>query len=135
MDLKSLLLPEKEAEFPYPGCDGFVVTLAFISKEEMSKITKKCNNKVLDKKTRTMVDQFDAELFSKLYTKRVLKNWTGLKYKYLSKLLLADINDLSPEDELDFSEENALTLMLNSNDFDNWIFEVMSDLENFTKPD
>ena len=135
MDLKSLLLPEKQAEFDYPGCDGFKVTLAFISKEEMGKITKKCNNKVLDKKTRKMVDEFDAELFSKLYTKRVLKGWKGLKYKYLCKFLLADINDLNPEDELEFSEENALTLMLNSNDFDNWVFEMMSDLELFTNPD
>jgi hypothetical protein len=46
---------------------------------------------------------------------------------------LVDISSLDPEDELEFSQDNAETLMKNAGDFDTWVTEVTGDLENFTK--
>ena len=65
--------------------------------------------------------------------KAVIKGWTGLKYSYLEELLLVDISKLNPEDELPWSQENAETLMKNASDFDTWLTETVSELENFTK--
>ena len=37
----------------------------------------------------------------------------------------------SPSTELGFSEENALSLVTNSSEFDTWLNEVVFDLDNF----
>jgi hypothetical protein len=44
-----------------------------------------------------------------------------------------DISALDPNDELEYNQENAETLMKNAADFDTWVTEVTGDLENFTK--
>ena len=43
-----------------------------------------------------------------------------------------DISALDPEDELAFTLENSELLMRNASDFDTWVTETVSDLENFT---
>ena len=67
------------------------------------------------------------------YISAVIKNWTGLKYKYLEELLLVDTTGVDAEDCLEFTEENCEVLMKNSNDFDTWVTEQVGDLENFTE--
>ena len=46
-------------------------------------------------------------------------------------LLLVDLTGKDPEMEMDFTEENAQLLVENSSEFDNWLNEVVFDLENF----
>ena len=36
---------------------------------------------------------------------------------------------------MDYSEENAVVLVENSSEFDNWLNEVVFDLENFRSPE
>ena len=74
----------------------------------------------------------DEERFLIEYCKAVIKGWKGLKYKYLEELLLVDISALDPEDELAFTQDNSELLMKNASDFDTWVTETVSDLENFT---
>ena len=133
MDLKSMLLPEKTVTFDFPGCEGFKVDLAFLSKESNQAIYKKCQKTEFDTKTRTPVQKFDDDLFLQIYVGSVIKGWEGLKLKFLKQLVLVEVSPEQEEEELDFSEDNALSLMKNSVIFDNWISEVISDLGNFTK--
>ena len=56
-----------------------------------------------------------------------------LKVFLLRRASIVDISSLDPEDELEFSQDNAETLMKNAGDFDTWVTEVTGDLENFTK--
>ncbi len=132
MDLKTMLLPEKVVTFDFPGCPGFEVKLAFLSKESNQAIFKKCQVQKFDK-SRQPVTEFDDELFLQLYVKAVIKGWSGLKLKYLRELVLVEVPTSKEEEELEYSEDNALELMKNSTIFDNWISEVISDLGNFTK--
>ena len=76
---------------------------------------------------------FDEDKSLVEYVKAVIKGWKGLKYSYLEELLLVDISTLNPDDELEFNQDNAETLMKNASDFDTWVSEVTGDLENFTK--
>ena len=85
-----------------------------------------------NKKTRQPEEELDEERFLVEYCKAVIKGWKGLKYKYLEELLLVDISALDPEDELVFTQENSELLMRNASDFDTWVTETVSDLENFT---
>jgi len=133
ISLASLLTPSKTVTVDYPTLNGFSVDLCYLAREELIKLRSRCVSQKLNRKTRAFEETLDEDKFLTEYCKAVIKGWKGLKYKYLEELLLVDISGLKPEDELDFSVENAETLMKNGADFDTWVTEVTGDLENFTK--
>lgn len=133
ISLKSLLTPSKTVEFDYPGLDGFKVKLCYLSREELVKLRNRCVSQVFNKKTRQFEEKIDDDKFLKEYTSGVIKDWSGLKLKFLKHLLL--VNEVEDEEyELPFNEENVEILMKNSGDFDQWVTEMVGDLENFTTP-
>ena len=133
VSLSSLLTPSKTVTVDYPGMNGFTVDLCYLAREELIKLRNRCLSQKFNRKTRAFDDQLDEDKFLIEYVKAVIKGWKGLKYSYLEELLLVDISSLDPEDELEFSQDNAQTLMKNAGDFDTWVTEVTGDLENFTK--
>lgn len=80
-----------------------------------------------------MVEDLDEEKFVVQFSKATIKNWKGLKLKYLEDILLVDISSQDPEDELGYDSEQAEVLVSNSTEFDNWINEVVFDLANFRR--
>jgi len=132
VSLKSLLTPSKTVDIDYPGYADFTVSLCYLSREELVKLRNKCLKQKFNKKTRAFEETMDEDLFLTEYVKAVIKGWTGLKYEYVSQLLLIDTSTVDLQDELVYSQENAEILMKNSNDFDTWVTEVVGDLENFT---
>ena len=134
MELKSLLVDQKtvSVEYPDPDLEGFIVDVAYISRETLQKIRNKCLVSKFDKRSHQLKEEVDDKLFLKLYVEQVISGWKGLKMKYLESLLPVEIPDNSPE-ELEYTEENALTLMQNSVIFDQWITGVVSDLNSFRK--
>lgn len=131
LSLKSLLVPSKSIEVEYPGMPGFTVSLAFLSRETVINIRKRATKTTF--KNRQAQEELNDELFLQLYVENAVKGWTGLKIRYLEQLAPVDVSKLDPEDELNYSAENALYLMKNSSDFDSFISEQVSDLGNFSK--
>lgn len=132
ISLASLMTPSKTVTIDFPGHIGMSVDLCYLAREELVKLRKRCVTTKFNKKTRQPEEELDEERFLVEYCKAVIKGWTGLKYKYLEELLLVDISALDPEDELMFTLENSELLMRNASDFDTWVTETVSDLENFT---
>ena len=133
ISLASLLTPSKTVSVDYPGMSGFSVDLCYLAREELVKLRNRCVSQKFNRKTRGFEESLDEDKFLVEYVKAVIKGWKGLKYSYLEELLLVDISALNPEDELEFNQDNAETLMKNASDFDTWVSEVTGDLENFTK--
>jgi len=133
VSLASLLTPSKTVSIDFPGMEGFTVDLCYLAREELIKLRNKSITQKFNKKTRAFEDSLDENKFLVEYVKAIIKGWKGLKYSYLEELLLVDISSLDPDDELEFSQENAETLMKNASDFDSWVNETTGDLENFTK--
>jgi hypothetical protein len=131
LSLKTLLVPSKSIEVEYPGMPGFKISLAFLSRETLVNIRKKATKTTF--KNRQPHEELNDELFLQLYVENAVKGWTGLKIKYLEQLAPVDVSKLDPEDELNYTSENALYLMRNSNDFDSFISEQVGDLGNFSK--
>lgn len=131
LSLKSLLVPSKTVEADYPGLTGFKVQLTFLSRETLLNIRKKATKTTY--KNRQPVEELDDALFLQLYTKNSVKGWKGLKLAYLEQLAPVDISGQDPDDELPFSEENALFLMKASSNFDAFVSETVTELSNFTK--
>lgn len=132
VSLKTLLTPSKTVSISYPEFEDFVVDLTYLAREELVKLRNRSLSQKFNKKTRGFDEQLDEDKFLVEYCGAVIKGWKGLKYKFLKNLLLINTDGLDLEDELQFSQENAQTLMRNSSDFDTWITETVGDLENFT---
>lgn len=131
MDLKSLVVDSKEVWMDFPGMPGFEVKVANISRQELVKLHKSCEVQKFDRKARTVINTVDNEKFAKVFTDATVKGWKGLKLEYLEGLLLVDLTGQNPEDCLPFTEENAELLVSQSQEFDQWLNEVVFDLDNF----
>ena len=132
VSLASLMTPSKTVTIDFPGYKGMTVDLCYLAREELVNLRKKCVTNKFSKKTRQPEEILDEDKFLVEYCKAVIKNWSGLKYRYLEELLLVDISDLDSEDALLYTQDNAELLMKNSGDFDTWVTETVSELENFT---
>jgi hypothetical protein len=132
VSLASLMTPSKTVTIDFPGHIGMTVDLCYLAREELVKLRKRCVTTKFNKKTRQPEEELDEERFLVEYCKAVIKGWSGLKYKYLEELLLVDVSALDPDDELPFTQDNSELLMRNAGDFDTWVTETVSALENFT---
>ena len=133
ISISSLVLPNKEVEFDFPGCDGFSVTLNYMGRPEIQKLLKKCTTIKFDPKTRQPIEKVDEDKFIELFSSEVLKGWKGLKVSYLNNLVLVDTSEVSPNTIVSYNTENAVSLMRESSVFVDWVNAQLEDLENFTK--
>ena len=131
MELKSLLVDSKTAWVDFPGMDGFEVELANLSRKELVNLRKRCTINKFDRKTRMFNEELDETKFVTEFSGATVKGWKGLKLKYLEDLILVDLKGQDKESEMPYSKENAEVLVENSSEFDNWLNEVVFDLENF----
>ena len=134
VSLASLMTPSKTVSVDFPGYSGFSVDLCYLAREELVKLRKRCISTKWNKKTHQPEEDLDEEKFIVEYTKAVIKGWKGLKYRYLEELLLVDVGELDPDDELPWTSDNAELLMKNATSFDTWVTEAVGDLEHFTGP-
>jgi len=131
MELKNLLVDSKTTWVEFPGLDNFEVELANLSRKELVALRKRCTEQKFNRKTRAFEEALNDEKFIKEFTSATVKGWKGLKLEYLEDLLLVDLKDKDPSLELEYSIDNAESLVENSNEFDNWLNEVVFDLDNF----
>ncbi len=131
MELKNLLVSSKTTWVEFPGLDGFEVELANLSRKELLNVRKRCTENKFNRKTRGFEESLNDEKFVKEFTEATVKNWKGLQLTYLEDLLLVDLKNQDPKTELPYSDENAQQLVENSSEFDNWLNEVVFDLDNF----
>lgn len=131
MNLKDLMVDTKSAWIDFPGMKGFEVEVTHLSRSELTKLRKRCITHKFDRSTRQQVEHLDEEKFVDQFTKAVITNWSGLKLKYLEELLPVDLSNADPEEELAYSPDNAKELVSGSTEFDQWLNEVVFDLQNF----
>ena len=131
LSLKNILVPSKAIDVEYPGMPGFKVSVAYLSREVLLKIRKNTTKSVF--KGRQVVEEPNDEAFLEQYVEAAIKGWSGFKLRYVEQLAPLDISAQDKDAELEYSKENALMLMKNSSDFDNYITSVVSDLGKFSK--
>lgn len=131
MDLKKLMVDSKSAWVDFPGLDGFSVEVVNLSRKELTNLRKRCTAQKFDRKTRQLMETIDEEKFVKEFTAATVKNWKGLKLEHLETLLLIDTEGQDPNGEVEYSLDNAETLVSSSTEFDTWLNEVVFDLDNF----
>jgi len=131
MELKKLMVDTKSVWVDFTGIDGFSVEVVNLSRKELTSLRKKCTTTKFNRRTRQPEENLDEDKFVTEFSNASIKNWKGLTLEKLQDLLLIDIGDQDPKNELEYSQENAETLVSNSSEFDTWLNEVVFDLDNF----
>lgn len=131
MELKKLMVDTKSMWIDFTGIDGFSVEVVNLSRKELTALRKKCTTTKFNRRTRQPEENLDEDRFITEFSAASIKNWKGLTLEKLQDLLLIDIGDQDPQAELEYSVENAETLVSNSSEFDTWLNEVVFDLDNF----
>ena len=131
MELKKLMVDTKSMWIDFTGIDGFSVEVVNLSRKELTALRKKCTTTKFNRRTRQPEENLDEDKFVTEFSNASIKNWKGLTLEKLQDLLLIDIGDQDPKAELEYSPENAETLVTNSSEFDTWLNEVVFDLDNF----
>jgi hypothetical protein len=131
MKLEELMVDTKSAWIEFPGCEGFEIEVANLSRKELIALRKRCIKTKYNRRDHQAEEELDEDKFVHEFTKATVKNWKGLKLKYLEDLILVDLGDNDPESLLEFTLEDAEMLVQNSTEFDSWVNEVVFDLANF----
>jgi len=130
--LSSFLTAKLEAWIPFEGFDGFEVKLAYLSREELTKIRNACTRVSFNPKTRQKEDTVDTELFVKGFVKAAVLDWKGFTLEHATKLLPIDVpSDVDLATEVEYTPEDAIDLAKNSSVFDGWLNDTIFDLEVF----
>ena len=132
MELKALLVDSKTTWVDFPGLDGFEVELANLSRKELVNLRKRCTSNKFNRKTRGFEESLDEEKFVKEFSQATVKGWKGLKVKHLPLLLPVDISGDDGEEEIPYSQEEALSLITNSTVFDQFVTDTMNEFEQFS---
>lgn len=133
MKLQDLMVDTKTAWIEFPGCSGFEVQVANLSRKELIALRKRCVHTKFDRKTRQPEEVLNEEKFIREFADATIKDWKGLKLKYLEDLLLVDLGSNDPDKHLPYDADQAEILVQNSSEFDTWINEVVFDLANFRR--
>lgn len=128
-----MIVPSKTVEVEFPGFSDFKLTLSFLTRETLVNMRKKATKTSFNRTTRMPTEEFDDKMFIKLYSAAAIKGWSGFKYEYLYKLVPSEIDPKDFDKLVPYSEENALTMMESSPDFDAFVSSTVGDLGSFTK--
>lgn len=74
--------------------------------------------------------EFSQEKFSENFVKSAIKGWKGLKLKHVQEWMLVD-EDQDLEEEVEFCQENALFLYENWKPFEDWVSQVVHNVDRF----
>ena len=130
--IASLHAQETTIEVEYPEIDGFIISLAYLNRDDLMKIRNKSLTYKFNKRTRQREEEIDNDKFLDEYTKRAIKGWKGLYVKDLPQLLPIDMANADPNESIDYNETEALELIKNSTVFDQFVTDAMQDYEQFT---
>lgn len=131
MKLRDLVVDAKTVDVPFDGHEDFVVTLAYVSRTEMSKLVKDCQTSKMNRSTRQIEMVLDQDKFLRVFVDRVVSGWKGLTLEILSEFLPIDYNEEDKDKELPFDTENAVMLVKQSQMFDDWVNEKVNDIDTF----
>lgn len=131
--LKSMLVQDTSTWVEFPDIPGFEVNLRFITREELLKIRTASLTFKFNKRTRQREEEVDSAKFLENYAERAIADWRGLKIKHLPSLMPVDISGFKPDEEVEFSTEEAVEMLKNSPIFDQFVTDTLNDFEQFSR--
>lgn len=132
INLKDIAQETKTAKLDYPGYPEFKVTVNLITRPMAQRIHKSCME-VRMSETGIMQEQLNEDKFAVKFIDAAVTSWEGLTGKVIKELMPVDEDAISDDDEIPYSQDNALMLGKNSDQFDKWLNEVVFKLRHFRR--
>ena len=110
---------------------GFEVELNYIPRSEMTAIVKGCQKQKQNRVTRQIETSLDEEKFIDKFVERGINDWKGLTPENIQDLVPVKVSGAEEGDEIPFSHNNAVFLLKESQWFDEWVNEKISDVDSF----
>jgi hypothetical protein len=131
--IKNLIAKETTSWVEFPDIDGFEVNIRYLTREDLMKVRNASLTFKFNKRTRQREEEIDNDKFLEHYAEKAIVGWRGLKAKHLPVLVPVDISDMDPNEEVEYTDEDAIELLKNSSIFDQFITDCMNDFEQFSK--
>src|SRR5210317_857856 len=131
--IKNLVAKETSTWVDFPDIDGFEVNIRFLNREDLMKVRNASLTYKFNKRTRQREEEIDNDRFLENYAEKAIVGWKGLKVKHMPALMPVDISGIDGEDDIEYSNEDAIELLKNSTVFDQFITDTMNDFEQFSK--
>ena len=131
--IKNKIVKESSTWVEFPDIDGFEISLQYLTRDDLMKIRNASLTYKFNKRTRQREEEIDNEKFLESYAQKAIRDWRGLKMKHLPILLPVDISGDDPNEDVEYSEEDAIELLKNSTIFDQFVTDTMNDFEQFSK--
>ena len=130
--LGNLIAKETATWVDFPEIEGFEINLIYLTRDDLMKVRNRALTYKFNKRTRQREEEVDNDKFLEAYAEKAIKGWRGLKVKHLPILLPVDISTLDGEENVEYTEDDALDLLKNSTIFDQFITDCMNDFEQFS---
>ena len=131
--IKKMMAEQSSVWVDYPDIDGFSVNLKYLTREDLMKIRNSSLTYKFNKRTRQREEEVDNDRFLENYAEKAIIGWKGLKVKHMPALMPVDISGMDVDDDIEYSNEDAIELLKNSTVFDQFITDAMNDFEQFSK--
>lgn len=125
------MVTDKTVDVQFPDSDTFYVSLAYLSREKLVKVRNRSLVVKFNKRSRQREEEVDNDKFLEEYARAVVKGWRGLTIRELSKMMPIETTGANLEQDVPYSEEDALELLRNSTIFDQFVTDTMNDFEVF----
>jgi len=130
--ISKLIAKETVIDVEFPDIEGFIVKLVYLGRDDLLKIRNSSLGYKFNKRTRQREEEVDNEKFVEEYARRAIKGWSGLKVRHLPKLLPVDISGQNADEDVVYTEEDALDLLRSSTVFDQFVTDALNDYEKFS---
>jgi len=131
--IKKMIAEQSSVWVDYPDIDGFSVNLKYLTREDLTKIRNASLTYKFNKRTRQREEEVENDRFLENYAEKAIVGWKGLKVKHMPALMPVDITGMDAEENIDYSNEDAIELLKNSTVFDQFVTDAMNDFEQFSK--
>ena len=131
--IKKMMAEKSSIWVDYPDVDGFSVNLNYLTREDLMKVRNSSLTYKFNKRTRQREEEVDNDRLLENYAEKAIIGWKGLKVKHMPALMPVDISGMDVDDDIEYSNEDAIELLKNSTVFDQFITDAMNDFEQFSK--
>jgi hypothetical protein len=131
--IKNLMISDKIIEVEFPDSNGFYVNLAYLSRDKLVKIRNRSLVVKFNKRSRQREEEVDNEKFLEEYSREVIKGWRGLTIRELARIMPVETSNANLDQEVPYTQEDALALLQGSPIFDQFVTDCMNDFELFER--
>ena len=113
----------------YPPLPGFIVKVGYISKEDVLEMNENAKEIIWVKHKKE--ERTDRKKLTRKWAEKAILDWKGLTLEKLAALLPIKVAEEDKNKEVPCTPENKFALLYYSTDFDIWVTEASTDVENF----